>query len=180
MGLEPLVPLVEALQVGQPLHLAGGDVVEGPLHPRGEAGVHQIREVLLQQGGHGKGREAGGQRVVLQRRVTAIDDGADDRGVGRGATDAFLLKHLHQGSLAVASRGLGLVTQRFDGLAAGAVAGFQARQQDFLPFKGGIGVIAALDVGPEETGEVNALAIGAEAGGPKAAAINLQLNAEHG
>ena len=165
-GLEALVTLEELGEVGQPLFLAGGDVVEAVLHLRGEAGVHQLGEVLLQQGRHRKGGEAGGEGVVLEGGVTPVGDGANDAGVGRRPANALFFEHLHQGCLAVARRGLGLVAQGFDALAVGGISHRQGRQQHLLALKGRIGIVAALHVGPEEAGEINPLARGPEGGLP--------------
>ena len=174
LGLEALLALVETLEVGKPLHLAGGDLIEGVLHPGGEARIHQVGEVVLQQGGHREGREAGGEGVVLEGGVAPVHDRADDAGVGGGTADAFLLQHLHQGGLAVAGRGLGLVTEGLHPPAGGAVAHRQGRQQHFLAFQRRIGIIAALHVGAEEAGEVDPLAAGAEG-----ATGGLQVDRQH-
>ena len=96
LGFKALFTLVEALQVRQPLHLSVRDLIKGVLHPGGEAGVHQFREMLLEQRRHGKGGEAGGKCIAQQRGVTAIHDRSNDRGVGRRPTDALLFQHLHQ------------------------------------------------------------------------------------
>ena len=164
LGFEPLLALVEALQVGQPLHLAGGDLIEAALHPGCEAGIDQIRKMFLQQGGHREGGEAGGEGIVLKRGVTAVHDRADDRGVGGRAADALLLKHLHQGRLAIAGGGLGVVTEGLYRLTGGGITHLQGRQQHLLSLQGGVGVVTALHVGAEEAGEVDPLAAGAEQG----------------
>ena len=164
LGFQALVTLVEALQVRQPLHLAVGDFIEGVLHPGGEAGVHQFREMLLEQRRHGKGGEAGGKGIAQQRGVAAINDRSNDRGVGRRPADALFFQHLHQRCLAEPCRRLGLMAERFDSLRLRCIANAQRRQQHFLPLKGRIGIIAALHVGAEETGEVDALAAGPETG----------------
>ena len=180
LGFQALFSLKEALQVRQPLHLTVGNLIEGVLHPGRETGVHQIREVLLQQGRHGKSREAGGERVVGEGGVAAIDDRADDRGIGGRPADALLLEHLHQGRLAVASGGLGLVTEGLHRLAGRAIAHLQGRQQQLLSFNRRVGIVAALDVGAKETSEVDALTRGPELGWAQGAAIGLQFHREHG
>ena len=152
-----------------------GDLIEAVLHPGREAGIDQVREVLLQQGRDGKGRKAGGERIVQEGGVAPIHDRADDGGVGGRATDALLFQHLHQRRLAVAGRGLGLVAKGLHPLAAGAVPHLQGRQQHLLALQGGIGIVAAFHVGTEEAGEVNALARGAEAG-----VTAVELHRHHG
>ena len=161
---QALITLVEALQVRQPLHLAVGDLIEGVLHPSGEAGVHQFREMLLEQRRHSKGGEAGGQGVAQQRGVAAIHDRSNDRGVGRRPADALLFQHLHQRCLAEPCRRLGLMAKGLNGLRLRCIANAQRRQQHFLTLKGRIGIITAFHVGAEETGEVDALAAGPETG----------------
>ena len=59
LGFQTLLAFEELGEIWQPLLLAGGDLIEAGFHPGRETGVHQVREVLLQQGGHGEGREAG-------------------------------------------------------------------------------------------------------------------------
>ena len=156
-----------------------GDLIEGVLHPGRETGVHQIREVLLQQGRHGKSRETRREGVIGEGRVPAIHDRADDRGIGGRPADALLLKHLHQGRFAIASGGLGLVAEGLHRLAGGAVAHLQGRQQQLLSFKRRVGIVAALDVGAKETSEVDALTRGPELGWAQGAAIGLQFHREH-
>ena len=90
-------------------------------------------------------------------------------GVGGGPADALLFQGLHQGRFAVAGGGLGLVAEGLHGPAGGAVPHRQGRQQHLLALQGGIGIVAALHVGPEESGEVDPLATGAEVGGAEAA-----------
>ena len=174
-GLEPLLALIEILEIGKPTDLTGGNFVEGVFHTGGETRIHQIGEMLLQQGGHGKSREAGNQGIGLQRGIAAVNDRADDAGVGGGASDALLLQHLDQGGFAVTGRGLGLVTERFNGAAIGSVADLEGWQQNLLALQGGIGVVAALDIGPEKAWEINPLARG-----PEGAISHLQINRQHG
>ena len=47
LGFQALLALVEALQIGKPRHLAGGNLIEGGFHPGGEACIDQIGEMLL-------------------------------------------------------------------------------------------------------------------------------------
>ena len=76
--LKARISLEETLEIRQPLHLAVGDLIQGVLHPCGEAGIHQIREMLLQQRGHGKGREAWSQGIPLLGGISTVDDRAND------------------------------------------------------------------------------------------------------
>ena len=131
--------------------------------------------MLLQQSGHSKGREAGGQGIALQGGVTAINDRADDRGIGGGASDSLLFQHLHQGCFAETGRRLGLVTERFHLLWNRGITHRQSGQEHFLALKGRIGVITALDVGAKEAGEIDPLAAGSEAGLSRA-----EIDRQHG
>ena len=60
-------------------------------------------------------------------------------------------------------------------LAAGVIAAAQGGQQHLLALQGCIGVIAALHVGAEEAGEIDALTAGAETG-----VLHIDLGADHG
>ena len=120
--------------------------------------------MLLQQGRHGECREAGGQGISQQRRVAPVHDRADDRRIGGGATDPFLFQHLHQGGLTEAGGRLGLVSKRFNLLGLRCIADRQRWQQQLLPLQGRIRIVTAFHIGPEETGEINPLAAGPEAG----------------
>jgi hypothetical protein len=71
---------VEAAQPG-PVGVAAGDLVQRALHPGGEVVVDQLGEVPLQQGDDGE-RDEQGTSAVPFLNVAAVQDRADDRGVG--------------------------------------------------------------------------------------------------
>ena len=56
------------------------------------------------------------------------------------------------------------MAEGLNGLRLRCIANAQRRQQHFLTLEGRIGIITALHVGAEETGEVDALAAGPETG----------------
>ena len=118
---QPLLATVKLFQVGEPLRLALGDFVKGSLHAGREPGIHQVGEVLLQQGRHREGCERGDQGVGRQLGIAPVTDGANDGGIGAGAADAFGLQPLHQGRFGEAGRWLGLMVQGLHGLAGGPI-----------------------------------------------------------
>ncbi len=160
--LQPVLARIEIGQVGAPVHLSGGDPVQRVFHGRREPGVHQIREVLLQEAGDGEGDEGRNQLLALALGVAALLDGGDDGRVGAGAADPLGLERLHERGLGVARRRLRLVTHRLQGAEIRLVAFVQLRQQHLLVLQRGLGVVGALHVGPEEAGELQDLAGGAE------------------
>ena len=85
------------------------DAVQVPLHGGREVVVHQVRQVLLEQAGHGERQPRGDQVLAAVRHVAAVADRLDGGRVGGGAPDAELLHGLHQRGLRVAPRGLRLV-----------------------------------------------------------------------
>ena len=86
------------------------------------------------------------------------------RGVGRRPAHAQLLERLDQRGLGVAGRRLGGVALGLERPAAQRVADGQRRQPDLLVLQLGVGVVGALDVGPQEAGERDDLAAGGELG----------------
>ena len=73
-----VVAEVEATEPGQRLLRARGNGIEVILHGGGEAVVHELGEVLLEQLDHGKGREARHQCRALLPDIATILDGRDD------------------------------------------------------------------------------------------------------
>ena len=105
---------VEAREPVDAILLAIGDAVEVVFHAGGEVVLHEIREVVLEQAHHGKCDPVRHECRAARSHVPAVDDGRDDRGVGRRATDSELLERLDETGLRVARRGTGLVTLGFD------------------------------------------------------------------
>ncbi len=102
--LEVAVELVENVF---PVALALGHIVEVLFHTGGEAVVHQVREALGPVLGNDVTHLLRIETTVVQRHITAVLDGGDDRRVGRRTTDAALFHLLDQAGFGVTSRWLG-------------------------------------------------------------------------
>ena len=87
---------IELVQIGQAIGIACGDVVERFLHVRRELDIDQLRKIVLQQPGHGQGREGGHQLTSRFADVTAVLDRADDAGIGTGTPHALLFQFTDQ------------------------------------------------------------------------------------
>ena len=162
LGFKALFALVKPFEIGKPLHFAVGDLIEGVLHPCREAGIHQIGEMLLQQGRYSKSGKARGQGVSLNRCVAAINNGANDRGIGGWSSNAFFFQHLHQGRFAKSSGRLGLMPQGIHVFRLRLIPDREGRQQHLLPLESGVRIITSLDIGAEKPRKIDALAIGSE------------------
>ena len=144
------------VELRQPrLHVgrARGDVVELLLHAGGERVVHQVGEVLLEQGDDGEGREARHQCRALLPDVATVLHRRDDRRVRRRTADAELLEALDQRGLGEAGRRLGLVTCGLERLGHHRIALGHDRQHALLVLERLVGIVGALDVGTEEARE---------------------------
>ena len=95
---------VERGQPVGPADPAVGDAVELVLHRGGEVVVDQPGEVLFQQADHRERDPGRDQRLPLLPHVPAVDDRADDRGVGGGPADAQVLQRADQRRLGVPGR----------------------------------------------------------------------------
>ncbi len=165
--LEPFLAVgaeVEPAQPRHPLGVALGDVVERVLHPGGEVVVHQLGEVPFQQCHHGEGHERRDQRGALLEHVAAVQDRADDRGVGGRAADLPVLQLLDQRRLGVAGRRPGRVLGGGQAQRVQRVGLGQRRQAALVVIQLGVRVVGALDVGLQEPVEGDDLARGAELG----------------
>ena len=154
--------VVELPELGGPVGATARDLVEDVLHVGGELVGHLPREVLLQQPDDREGQPGRHQRGALLVDVAAVEDRADDRGVGRRAADLAVLELLDQGGLGVARGRLGLVALGRHG---------RRRHRRTLLERGqaGLGVVAplggvvdVLDVGLEEPVEGDRAAARAE------------------
>src|SRR4029453_4400573 len=101
--------------------------------------------------------------------VAAAQDRRDDRGVGRRPADAFVLEALDERRVGIARRGGGLVALRMERRERGAsrlggpgtgdrLPARERRQDRLLVVERGGGIVAALDVGAQEPGELDRLA----------------------
>ena len=131
--------------------LAVGDLVEFLLDGGGELVVDEGREVVLQEAHDGEGRPGGNEGLAFLPHVPAVDDGAEDRGVGGGATDAFFLELLHERRFGVASRRGGAVGDRLERFDRHGIADLQLGKERFFFFFGGI--VVGLLVGLAVAGE---------------------------
>ena len=123
---------VEALEPGDLLLAAGGDLVEVVLHRGREPVVDQIGEVVLEQADDGEGGEGGDERCPLFPDITTVLDRADDAGVGRGPADPELFQATHERGLGVARRRLGGVVLHLEALAGDILAGAEPGQAHVL------------------------------------------------
>ena len=173
-GVEPHAHDLEALvvvfgeaevKIMQPrcgLCIAAGDGIECVLHAGGEVVVDQVGQVALEQSDDGKGGEGRHQRLPLVPHIAAVLDGLDDRGVGRGTSDAPRLELLDQTGLGVARRRLRGVAGRLEVFHCKLLARAERGQDLFLVVLLGPGVVRARDIGAVETGESDDLARGGE------------------
>ena len=147
---------VAEVEVAQPRHpLLGtvGDLVEVVLEPGGEGVVDEVREVALEQRHDGERGPRRHQRRPLLPHVPAVLDGPDDRGVGRRPAHAEILERLDQGGLGVAGRRCRRVRLRLELERDEHVADRERGQRPLLVLELGIGIVGALDVGPQEPRE---------------------------
>ncbi len=149
---------VEVFEPRYELAIASCDPVEVRLHLRRERIVHEICEVGLQQRHRGKRGECRHQRRALLVDVVAGLDRLDDRRVRGGSPDSELLETLHERCLRVAGRWLGLVPLGLEFVRRDGVAPGHLRQMGFLIVEGGIGIVGALDIRPQEAGKHDRLA----------------------
>ncbi len=153
---------VEVAQVAVAGALAGRDVVERRLHVGGELGVDQAGELPLEQVVGGERGEGGNQLLTLLADVPAGLDGLDDAGVGARASDALGLEKLHQARVGEPRRRLGLVPFRPHLAAAQRLVDGEWGKRLVTVVEGGLGIVAAFDVGAEEPWEQHGAAAGAE------------------
>ena len=107
--------------------------------------------MLLEQAGDGEGEERRHERGPALEDVAAVEDRADDRGVGRRAADAALLERLDEARLGVARGRRGRVALRLELERLQLVARLQMRERALLLLLDV--VVAALLVGGEEAAE---------------------------
>ena len=145
---------VEAAQPVATLLTATGDRVEIVFHSCREIEVDQPAEVHLEQPDDGKRHPGRNQRAATFVDVSAIEDGLDDRRVGRRTADAEFFERLDQAGFCVASGRVGAVPVRIE------LGGrdFLTLDQHRKPGFGVVGLTAglfvdALDVSLEEAGE---------------------------
>src|SRR5262249_37364968 len=133
------------------------------LHRGGEVVVDQPPEVLLEQADDGEGEEGRDEGRAPLEDVAAVEDGAENRGVGRGPADAELLERADERRLGVARRRARLVTLWLERAELDRVALGEVRQTALLVtlLRGAV-VVASLLVGGEKAAEGDHRAGGAE------------------
>ena len=145
---------VEGVQPLLRLALAERDRVERLLHGGRELVVDEVREVTLEELHL---RERGPRRhergALLPHVVALVDDGVDDARVRGRAPDAALFQLLHETGFGVPRRRLGGVTRCAQLSAVDAVVHLERRQDRFSILELRVGVVGALDVRAEVTGE---------------------------
>ena len=62
-------------------------------------------ELLQHQAVHGAAQQGGLELFLLPLHIAAVDDGGDDRRIGRGTANAIFLQRLDQGRFGVAGGG---------------------------------------------------------------------------
>ena len=99
--------LLTEVKLREPRHSlfeSGGDLVEVVLHPSGEGIVDEVRKMAFHHVDHGEGSEGRHERRALLPDIAAVLDGANDRRIGRWATNAQFLKTLHEAGLGEPTR----------------------------------------------------------------------------
>ena len=154
-ALQALVAVVAEIERPQPadtLLVPRGDPIEDVFHPGGELVVDEPVEVALEQLHDGERDVRRDEGRALLEDVAAVDDRADDRGVGRGPADAALLERAHERRLRVPRRRGRLVPDRFETSVLELLPFLERRQAPVGLFVGRLVVIALL-VGREEAPE---------------------------
>ena len=122
---------VELVQGGGPLDFAVFDLVEFLFHAGGELVVEDVLEIFDEQFGDDEA-DFGGEEFSAASggllHVAAIDDGADDGGVGGGTADAALFQFLDQRSFVEARRRLGEMLLGLEFLKTQLLALFERRK----------------------------------------------------
>ena len=116
-------------QIDQPIGITAGNVVKFLLHRRREVHVNQIKEVIFQQLGDGKGGKGGDQFATLLKGIAALLDRVDNRGIGAGAANAFGFQRLDQRRFGVTSGRLGFMAHGFQIAAIHLFIDLQRRQR---------------------------------------------------
>jgi len=109
--LEVAVELVEYIF---PVALTLGHVIEVLFHAGGKAVIHQVGEALGQTLCNDVAHLFRIEPTVVQRYITTVLDGGDDRRVGRWTTDTALFHFLDQAGFRVTRRRLGEVLGRVE------------------------------------------------------------------
>ena len=156
------VTKVEGLEPRFELAITRGDGVKRIFHGGRELVVDEVGEVRGEKIDHGKGLEGRDQSFALLPDVTPSVDCLHHRRVRRRATNTEVFKLLDQRGFAEAIRWLGVVALGVSQRNGGRGAFGQRRQEALLVGQLTLGVVTTFDVGPTETGELNAQTVGAQ------------------
>ena len=151
--------LIELPEHGHPVLLTLGHVVQILLHLRGEFKVHDFREALGEQVGHGATEFGGRQPALLPLHVFALDQGGNGGSVGAGPADAFLFHLPDESGFREAWRRLGEMLVGFQFVIEQTIAGRQLGQGVLLAIAG---IVPALPVNGAEAGKFENRSGGAE------------------
>ncbi len=104
----------------------------------------------------------GHERVALLADVAALEEHADDRGVGRRASDPLALEPLHEARLRIARGWLRLVIDALERGDHELLSLGEVREERLLVVERGFGVVLALDVDANVAGKEDPRAGGGE------------------
>ena len=105
---------VELVQHVFPVALTLRNVIEVLFHAGGKTVVHQVGEAFRQALGNDIAHFFGVETAVVQRHVTTILNGRDNRRIGRRTTDTAFFHLFYQAGLGVTRRWLGEVLARIE------------------------------------------------------------------
>src|SRR5439155_7678057 len=141
-----------------PLDLAVGDLVQVLFHPRGEARVDDVREVLVQEVRHDESDVLGNERASFLPNVLPANERRDGRRIGRRPSDAELLEGLDERRLGETRRRLREVLSGVEPEKLERLAGRDFRKwRDLL-----LGLLRAFGVDAKEAIEEDAATVRAE------------------
>jgi hypothetical protein len=129
---------------------------------RGEVVIHVLLEVLGQESRHHASDIGRVKALAFELDILAVEQGGDNRGIGRRAADAVFFERLDQRRLAVAWRRFGEMLFQPDFVEIDDVAFLQRRQQVLLAVVLLFGLVPVLYVNPHETRIANGRAVSAE------------------
>ena len=156
------VTKVEGLEPRFEFAITRGNRVQGIFHGGRELVVHEVREVRGEKIDYGEGLEGRDQGLALLPDVTASVDGLHHRGIGRRTTNTEVFELLNQRGFAEAIRWLGVVALGVGQRNGGRRTFGEWRQEALLVGQLTLGIVTTFDVGPPETGELDAQTVGAQ------------------
>ena len=172
-GLEPdsprcsvlfvdIIAKVELLKVRQILAFVAADLVQVIFHVGGKLVVDKRWKMVFHQLNYSKSRPAWDQRIAFFEDIITTQDRVDDRRVSTRAADASLLERLGQRGFGESGRGLGRVRERIEFSKLELFLRLHAGQEFFFFCKLRRRIVASLDIGSQETLELDRCAGGLE------------------